>query len=158
MSPESKIWIYFSEQAFSASALEKINKSCEAFCQSWTAHDQALKADYQIPHNHFIVLMVDESQNTASGCSIDKSVAFIRNLGAELQINFFNRLAIPFLENNQVISYPFQNISGLVEKGMIKSDSQIFNLQVNNLDEFERSFILPFEQHWLAKKTQTIIN
>jgi hypothetical protein len=153
MSPESKIWIYFSEQAFTATALDIINKACESFCQSWTAHDQALKANFKIPYKQFIVLMVDESQTKASGCSIDKSVAFMRNLGTELQINFFNRLAIPFLENNQVVSYAYQNISHLFEKGMINYDSQIFNLQVNNLGEFEQSFILPFEQHWLAKKT-----
>ena len=158
MSPESKIWIYFSEQAFEDSALESIHMTCQAFCKSWTAHDQSLKADYQMHYKHFIVLMVDESQTKASGCSIDKSVAFIRNLGNELQVNFFNRLAIPFLVDNQVICHSFHNITSLCENGIIQPDSQIFNLQVNNLNEFEQTFIMPFEQHWLAKKIQTTIN
>jgi|LauGreDrversion4_2_1035121.scaffolds.fasta_scaffold192387_2 hypothetical protein len=158
MSPDSKIWIYFSEQAFSDSDLANIDAACQAFCQSWTAHEQSLKADYQLRYKHFIVLMVDETQNKASGCSIDKSVAFIRNLGNELQVNFFNRMVIPFLIDNQVISHSFHNITSLCENGIIQPDSQIFNLQVSNLNEFEQSFIVPFEQHWLSKKIQTTIN
>jgi hypothetical protein len=49
------------------------------FCIQWTAHGANLKAYGEVRHHRFIVMIVDETAAGASGCSIDKSIHFIRN-------------------------------------------------------------------------------
>ena len=38
-----------------------------------------------------LIFSVDESIESASGCSIDSSVRLMKQLGSELQVDFFNR-------------------------------------------------------------------
>jgi hypothetical protein len=45
-------------------------------------------------YNQLIVLSVDDSSLGASGCSIDSSVKFIKELGTELKVDFFNRMYV----------------------------------------------------------------
>ena len=158
MSPESKIWIYFSEKAFDQSTASDIAIACQNFCSTWTAHDMLLTANYRLLYNHFIILIVDETKTKASGCSIDKSVAFIQTLEKAHGLDFFNRLAIPFLIKQQVVTHPFNALQTLYDNEEIQADTQTFNLQVSTLKAFEEDFIQTFDQHWLSNKLKTTIN
>jgi len=77
----SRIWIYYSKDPFSENEKEEATKLLYQFCTDWTAHNQALFATARIFYDRFLVLMVDESKAGASGCSIDKSVSFVKMLG-----------------------------------------------------------------------------
>jgi hypothetical protein len=46
---------------------------------------------------------VNEDIESASGCSIDSSVRFVKSLGAELNIDFFNRLNVLVIENQEPV-------------------------------------------------------
>ena len=77
-SPQSKVWVYQSNREFTASETEEIKKIGLLFTRDWTAHGSQLNASLDILYNRFIVVMVDENDASASGCSIDKSLAFIK--------------------------------------------------------------------------------
>ena len=47
--------------------------------------------------NRFLILAVDESQASASGCSIDSSVKFVKAMESELGTDFFNRMNLVIL-------------------------------------------------------------
>jgi len=73
----SRVWIYQSKTAFSETDVTEIRGHIAAFTQQWASHNRALQATGDVLHGRFIVLMVDESQAGASGCSIDSSVHFV---------------------------------------------------------------------------------
>ncbi len=98
----SRVWIYQSDKPFSASEATDIKNQIKAFCKIWTIHNQWLKADGDLLHDRFIVLMVDESQAGASGCSIDKSVHFIQSLESKFGANMFDRMTFAYQENGEV--------------------------------------------------------
>ena len=85
-SPQSKVWVYQSNREFNTAETEEIKKIGLLFTRDWTAHGSQLNASLDILYNRFIVLMVDENDASASGCSIDKSLAFIKNI--EQQFNW----------------------------------------------------------------------
>ncbi|MCY7409014.1 MAG: hypothetical protein LH473_01980 [Chitinophagales bacterium] len=70
-SPDSRTWIYLSKKEFSNEEVVELNSLLSVFCKDWAAHGNNLKAKGEVLYNRFIVLMVDETQAGASGCSID---------------------------------------------------------------------------------------
>ena len=81
---EARIWIYPSNRKMSDEEVEQIKALMADFLQQWTAHGQNLNAGFELPHNRFIVIGLDQSNAAASGCSIDASVHFIQ----EIEKNF----------------------------------------------------------------------
>ena len=90
--PHSKVWIYNSDRRLKLSEQKIINNELKKFVNSWQAHNLNLKAEAILEHNYFIILVVDESNVKASGCSIDTSVRLIKSIGERFSVNFFNRL------------------------------------------------------------------
>src|SRR5690606_39640602 len=87
ISPNAKVWIYQSTKPFTESEASMIDEACTNFVEQWAAHGNNLIADYQMFFNQFICLFVDESGFTASGCSIDSSVHFIKSLEKDYNIS-----------------------------------------------------------------------
>ncbi len=91
---DSRVWVYVSGRQLteeeSISALER----ARIFVGDWTSHDRRLKAHAEILSGRFLILLVDESQAGASGCGIDKSVHFVRQLGESLNTDFFDRMVL----------------------------------------------------------------
>ena len=77
---DSRIWIYQGSRSFSKEELVEVQEKLNDFIEDWTAHGDELRAGYEIRYNRFIILALDQSQNGASGCSIDASVHFIQSL------------------------------------------------------------------------------
>ena len=90
----SKVWIYQSQTEISEAIQAQLLPKLKTFIEGWAAHGNGLFGDATILENYFIVLAVDESKVPASGCSIDTSVHFIRNIGQEFNLDFFNRLNV----------------------------------------------------------------
>jgi hypothetical protein len=100
LSPDSRVWIYQADRTLSGEEAEKITSEANTFVQDWSSHNRALKAKAELLHDRFLVLMVDESQAGASGCSIDKSVHFVEKVGSDFKVNFFNRMLFSYLDNS----------------------------------------------------------
>src|SRR5690349_23941697 len=103
-SDQSRVWIYQSNRAFTASESSKVEKDLNAFAAQWEAHGAQLKAKAELRYNRFVILIVDEVQATASGCSIDRSAGFIRDLEQEYGVTMFDRFNMAYKKNNEVYS------------------------------------------------------
>ena len=151
MPSDSRVWIYQSDRPFMGDEKNKINDQLSQFVHQWISHNQALKAYGSLFHNQFVVLMVDESQAGASGCSIDSSVHFIKSLEANFQVNFFDRMNFAFLQNDKVKTAQRAIFSDLYQKQEIDGNTLVFNNLVKNKSEFESSWIVPLKDSWHAR-------
>ncbi len=97
----SRIWIYQNQTAISKEAQVEIQVKLDDFVRQWAAHKVQLFGASAILEDYFIVLAVDENMTMASGCSIDSSVHFIKNIEKEYQLNLFDRLHVLIEENNE---------------------------------------------------------
>ena len=86
-SDQSRIWIYAAEQKLTQDQENYILKSISDHLQNWETHKTPLTAGITILENHFIVVALDESENGASGCSIDTLQNKIQDLEKELSIS-----------------------------------------------------------------------
>ena len=93
-SDQSRIWIYAAEQKLTDKQEEYIIKSISDHLQGWEAHKVPLTAGVTILEHHFIVVALDESENGASGCSIDALQNKIQEIEKEFSVSLLNRLNV----------------------------------------------------------------
>lgn len=94
-SPSSRVWYYLADRNFDGTESDYIQSKIDEFVSlHWKSHGAKLNATGILLHSQLIALSVDENSLGASGCSIDSSVKFIKELGAELKVDFFNRMYV----------------------------------------------------------------
>jgi len=147
-SENSRVWVYQSDRELTDNEALQIKVLLDNFTTGWTAHNNQLKAKAEIRYNRFIVLIVDESQAGASGCSIDKSVHFMQQIEAQFGINLFDRFNLAYRQGGEVLSAPRAQFEELLKQGNINSDTIVFNNLVQNLTELEQKWEVPFKNSW----------
>ncbi|QKJ28985.1 ABC transporter ATPase [Mucilaginibacter mali] len=147
-SENSRVWIYQSNRELSAAETEQIQQQLNSFATGWTAHNHQLKARGEVRYNRFIILVVDESQAGASGCSIDKSVHFMQHLEQEFGINLFDRFNLAYREGEKVLSAPRLQFEEMIRQDTINKQTIVFNNLVQNLGELQTKWEVPFKDSW----------
>jgi hypothetical protein len=147
-SENSRVWIYQADRKLSDAETLQLQQQLNSFTQSWTAHNNALKAGAEIRYNRFIVLLVDESQAGASGCSIDKSVNFMKQVEQHYNINLFDRFNLAYRDGGEVLSAPRAQFEDLIKQGTINQDTIVFNNLVQTLAELDIKWEVPFKNSW----------
>ena len=149
MPEDSRVWVYQSERKLTEAELISVKEKADLFIDEWTAHGAKLKACFEIRDDVFLLMLVDEKQAMASGCSIDKSVHFILGLENELGISFTNRLLFAYRNNAGEVCIVNRNeFERLIKTGIINAETKVFNTLVKNKSELETGFEVPFEKSW----------
>ncbi len=151
-SPQSKIWVYQADRDLNDEELLMANRYLQDFCTEWTAHNQQLLAGAEILYKRFIVLKVDETHTGASGCSIDKSVKALRELSDKLGTGLFNRMKIPYFEDNTIKTVDFNLVEQALEQKTISGSTEFFDLNISKLGQLENAFLIPLRDHWAYPK------
>lgn len=141
----SRVWVYQSDRELNPEETVQIQVHMDNFTHSWTAHNNQLKAKAEIRYNRFLILIVDESQAGASGCSIDKSVNFMKQLEQHFNINLFDRFNLAYRDGEAVTSVPRLQFEDLLKAGTINTETIVFNNMVQNLAELQTKWEVPFK-------------
>ena len=144
LASDSRVWVYQSNRPFSENEKDQLTEAFKVFVDSWAAHGSKLVADATIIGDYFVVLAVDEKTAMASGCSIDSSVKFIKTIGQQFNIDFFNRLKLVVQKENETRMISFSDL-GQYE------DWKIYNTLVNSIDLLNTSFLIPVNESELFK-------
>ena len=99
----SRVWLYLADRKLDATEAHFLNEKLKLFLDSWAAHNKKLTCDGTLLFSQYLILAVNEDVESASGCSIDSSVRFVKSLGQELNVDFFNRLNVLVIENQEPV-------------------------------------------------------
>lgn len=147
----SRVWVYQANRFLQENELLEIKKDLMAFLSDWNAHGARLSADAILVYDRFVVLMVDESQTMASGCSIDKSVALIKSWEERFGLDFFDRMQILYKEGEEIKEQRMHEFWAMRKALLINDETIVFNNLVSNKAEFESSWEVPFKDSWHSK-------
>ena len=151
MPDSSRMWIYQADRPFTDKELQEVEQAAKAFADSWREHGKELKASYSIKHKQFLILAVDESHAEASGCSIDDSVAFVRNIEQHLGVQLLSRSNVALLVGGKVTIRPLDKIKTGIDEGKINKDTLVFNGFINKMADFRNSWTQPAVESWMAR-------
>jgi hypothetical protein len=145
---ETRVWIYQSNKHIPDETATALKQVVNQFAQNWVSHNRQLRAHGDVLHNRFILLAVDESQADASGCSIDKSVHFIKQVESQLGIDLFDRMTFAWLEGNEVKTASSQAFAELYQSGQINNETLVFDNLVKTKGELEENWLKPLNKSW----------
>ncbi len=146
--PQSRVWIYQADRPFPEAAVPDIEAELRGFAQSWVSHNNQLRATAKVLHNRFVVLMVDETQSGASGCSIDKSVYFLKQLQAKYDVNLFDRMVFSYEKDGEVVTVPREEFVRRYKQGEINDSTMVFDTLLESKGAFEREWLKPLSESW----------
>lgn len=147
----SRVWVYQADRAFSVEEAVLIEQLLRQFTSQWEAHQQPLQASYQLRYQRFIILAVNAEYYEPSGCSIDKSVALIRQIEQNFKVNLFDRLTLAYWENSEVKTLKSKDLKIKIAQGLFSSDTIIFDNTIQNKSGLESKWQVPASESWVAK-------
>ena len=107
----SRIWIYSSNRPVSKADQQEMAAPINEFLEKWAAHGTQLAAAAAWLNAYQLVIALDESVAGASGCSIDAQTRFMRALGDQYAIDWFDRMAMIIEENGELKRVSFFELS-----------------------------------------------
>ena len=147
----ARVWIYPSSRPFSNDELAVIRQKAKAFLEQWTAHGAELQAGIDLPYDRFIVLGLNESVQSASGCSIDASVHFIQALEQTFGITLLDKMNVTYRNKNTIDHIPLKEFRTKAKKKQVNPDVIVFNNLVLNKMEYDSLWEVPASSSWHAR-------
>ncbi|UZR93688.1 hypothetical protein [Chondrinema litorale] len=148
----SRVWVYQSNRKFDPKEQNIVEDLLTNFISRWQSHGAELKGSFKIMYQQFIVLAVDTTTNLPSGCSIDSSVAALKEIEKTLNVDLFDRMNIAFLEeNNHIYTFNFREIEEAINSGKVIPQTITFNNLVDTKEKFENEWLITASNSWLKK-------
>lgn len=145
----SRVWIYQSNQTFSDTQTQEIQHQLEQFVAQWQSHGAPVKAWAGLRYQRFVIFVVDEAHEAPSGCSIDSSVALIKDIEQKMGVNMFDRLNFAYkVDTNTVKSADREDFANLYSSNKINDSTTVFNNLVNTKADLEAKWEIPLGASW----------
>ena len=107
-----------------------------------------MMAQIDVLYDRFLIIVLDESAANASGCGIDKSVRFIKDLGENLNLDLFQRTVVYFREQASIRSNPIHEFWAMKKAGLIDGDTVLFDNTIQTLGDLRNRWEIPFMASW----------
>ncbi|QHS56002.1 ABC transporter ATPase [Mucilaginibacter sp. 14171R-50] len=157
-SSHSRVWIYQSDRKLTDAEVLQAQVLLDNFTAGWAAHGHKLLTKAEIRYNRFFILIVDESQAGASGCSIDSSVNFMKKLEQQFGISLFDRFNLAYRDGEEIRSAPRHQFEELLKTGRITTETIVFNNLAQNLTELQTKWEVPFKDSWHIQLFGDLVN
>ncbi len=150
--PESsRVWIYQANRSFTDDELNQIRNEMNVFITDWTAHGADLKASYEIRYKRFLILALDQSLNSASGCSIDASVHFIQSLEKKFKVILLDKMNVSYKQGEYVAYKSLVDFKKMAKQKAVSPNTVVFNNLVTNIEEYLEHWEVPASESWHSR-------
>jgi hypothetical protein len=144
----SRVWVYQSNRVFSESELFDLKRCLDDFNLSWEAHGKKLNSAIELYYHQFVVLFVDESFQEATGCSIDKSVALMKDIEAKFSVEMLDRMNLTYRQEESIKNIKIGDFQLKARSGEFDTNLIVFNNLVKNKGEFLANWETTAKKSW----------
>lgn len=147
----SRVWIYQANRSFSENELEEIKEDLNSFLESWTAHEKDLNAGFEIRYNRFLILALDQSNQSATGCSIDASVHFIQQLEKKYKVELLDKMNVSYKQGEFIAYKTLLDFKAMAKQKSVSPKTIVFNNLVATKGEYKEHWEVPASDSWHAR-------
>ena len=148
----SRLWIYQSDRKISPEEVDIISSSLHSFIDSWMVHGQPMTAGFKIFADHFVIIGADETVNAASGCSIDKAVRHIAEIGSTLKIDWFNRNNVAFEIHGDVKLLQLKHLKRCLQENEWSAGTKVYDNTIATKSQLDNHmWVVPARNTWLNR-------
>ena len=156
MPDSSRVWVYQSSRKFTDSELEQLTLYTTEFTNGWNAHGAALASTIAVFYNQFIVLCVNEQVEHVSGCAIDKSTGFMKQIEQKFGVQLFDRMAVAYKVVDEIKVCSMSQFQDLINEGKVNENTIVFNNLVSTKKELESNWQVPLSQSWHLRMVEMV--
>ncbi len=147
----ARIWIYQANRSFTDTEMDELQASVAEFLKEWTAHGSHLHAGFEIRYKRFIVIGLDQTNASASGCSIDASVHFIQSLEKKYNVELLDRMNVSFKQGEYIAYKPLKDFKKLAKAKSVSPNTIVFNNLVATKKEYQEHWEVPASESWHSR-------
>jgi hypothetical protein len=151
LSDAARIWIYQASRSLEHEEKVAMLQKAQAFLAQWASHGHPLQCSADILYNKFLILAVEESFQSATGCAVDASVQFIRGLEQAFQIDLLHRTQVAFRYDEEDFVVPLDQLKEKIQQGVITANMFTFDNTLTKKAELASRWLVPVKDSWLAK-------
>lgn len=148
---ESRVWFFGASRILLPAEIDVLNEQLNTLVSNWKSHGASLSAGFEILHESILIVAIDQSVESPSGCSIDKIFGLLK----DQQIDFFQRSLVwrPYCNTTEILT--LAEFKTAFDKEELFDDTLVVNSLVENLHQARENLYIPFSKHWAYKKINT---
>ena len=144
----SRVWVYSSNRKFIQKEIISIRKDLEDFLSIWTSHNQNLETAFELRYDRFIIIAVNQELNSASGCSIDESVRFIKKLENKYEVDLLDKMNVIYKQDKHLYHKKLNEFISMYKNNSVSLNTVVFNNLVNTIGEYKVKWEVPVKESW----------
>jgi len=148
--PDAKLWIFPAARPLNEDERRRVLAEADAFINQWMAHGVPLTAGRDLRHDRFVLIGVNERAAGVSGCSVDKLVRSMDQLGRELGVELVDNAPVQYRDGDTIKRVSRDQFAELVAKGAVNLDTVVFDNTVTNVGDVDR-WEVPAKAAWHAR-------
>jgi len=148
---DARVWVYQISRKLSPEEIKIVKSKSENFISSWSAHGDQLRAAIEVFYNLFLVVFIDEAHAQATGCSIDKSFQFIKQLEDDIGITLLDRMVVAHRQGDDILLSRIDEFEQLIKDGHVNNNTIVFNNLVDTKRAFDSKWEVLLKDSWQRK-------
>ena len=154
LSDQARIWIYQANRPLRKEEATAMLQKTKIFLAQWSAHGNPLQGSAAIRYDHFLILAVEESTQSATGCAVDASMQLIRGLEQAFQVDFLARTNIAFRHGHDIWIVPIAQLKAKVQQGAILPNMLTFDNTITQKGALVDQWLVRAQDAWLGRYFQ----
>jgi hypothetical protein len=149
--PDARLWIFAAERRLSPDEQDRLLGVVDEFLDQWKAHGHPLSAARDLRYGQFLLVAVDESQEGASGCSIDAMTRSLTELERHLRVELINHAPVLYRTSDGIARTTRPVFGERVKAGEITPETIVFNNTLTRVGDLAERWEVPASASWHGK-------
>ncbi|MEO7041773.1 MAG: hypothetical protein ABI035_05910 [Gemmatimonadaceae bacterium] len=146
---DARVWIFGSADELSRDDAATLLKSVDKYLEDWRAHGSPLTAAREWRDNRFLTIGVDQSEENASGCSLDALFRVLQALEKQIGTSLLGNARVYYrFSDGSIRATDRAGFAEQAEKGSIGGDTRVFDLSVQTVWEWKGRFETSTADSW----------
>lgn len=132
----ARVWIFGAGRPLGEEEIVLLEERFPPFLERWTAHARELSAAFEVRESRFVVVAVDETETTASGCSIDALMRHVGGLEETLGVRLLDGTPVWYRAGDgRVKSVSRLEFRRLAAEGEVGATTPVFDPTLSELGD-----------------------
>lgn len=151
LSDEARIWVYQASRLLQDKEQTAILQKTQVFLETWASHGNSLQCSGAIYYDQFLVMAVEEKFQNATGCAIDASTQFIRELEEDFQISLLDRTQVAFRHHKTNLLIPLDQLKATIQQGTVLADMLTFDNTITQKKALTDRWLVRAGESWFRR-------
>ena len=146
---DARVWIFGSAEELSPDHAATLLESVDEYLEDWRAHGSPLTVAREWRDDRFLTIGVDQSEENASGCSLDALFRVLQGLEKRIDTSLLGNSRVYYRSSGGSIRATDRTgFAEQAENGSIGGDTPVFDLSVQTVGEWKERFETSAVNSW----------